>query len=181
VSYTVDWITKVVSIPTADLTLVSGNHYSLLMSDCLDEVRRLEWEFAEGLWAPAIIDHSDTRFDFAGANYAPFDDFINGYTVQFTGSATRVDLIGSNNDLVDILVVTGVSVVPSNSAGLQRVVVGGGLDPTQDTKLSDLHVAHFNRRYWNKVNNTITLYDTDGLTPLFVFDTNADLSDIEPQ
>lgn len=125
-SYSVNWVSKVISIPTADLTLVSGTRYSLDMADFLAEIRRLEWEFVDGLWAPAILEHTNTRLDFAGANYAPFDDMINGYTIQFTGVATRVDLLGSNNDLVDVLIPTGVSVVPSNSAGLQLVDSGGG-------------------------------------------------------
>ncbi len=123
-SYSVDWITKVITIPTADLTLVSGTRYSLDMADFLAEVRRLEWGFSGGLWALAILDHTNTKLDFAGANYAPFDEIINGYTVEITGAATRVDLLGSNNNLVDILISNGVSVVPSNSAGLQ--IVGGG-------------------------------------------------------
>lgn len=126
-SYAVNWMAKTVSIPTSDLMLVSGTRYSLNMADCLAEVRRLEWEPSEGLWAPAILGHADTRFDFAGVDYAPFDDFINGYTVIITGAATRVDLVGSNNNLVDVLVPTGVSVVPSNSAGLQVVTTGSGI------------------------------------------------------
>ena len=125
-AYAVDWVAKIITIPTSDLTLVSGTHYSIDMANLLAEVRRLEWAFAEGLWAPAILGHDDTKFDFAGANYAPFDEFINGYQVQFTGVATRVDLLGSNNNLVDVLIVTGVSIVPSNSAGLQIVNGGGG-------------------------------------------------------
>lgn len=126
-AYTVDWISKVISVPTADLTLVTGTRYSLTMSDFLAEIRRLEWEFAEGLWALPILDHTNTKVDFAGVDYAPFDDLLNGYTVQFTGVVTRVDLLGSNNNIVDVLVVTGVSVVPSNSAGLQIVNTGGGV------------------------------------------------------
>ena len=117
-SYSVNWITKVVTVPTADLTLVSGTRYQLSMTAFLAEVRRLEWVFTEGAWAPHIVEHADTRFDFAGTDYAPFDEIVNGYTVEFTGLATRVDLVGSNNNLIDVLVDNGVSVVPSNSAGL---------------------------------------------------------------
>lgn len=131
-SYTVDWIAKVISIPTSDLTLVSGTRYSLDMADFLAEIRRLEWEPTEGLWAPAILEHTNTRLDFAGANYAPFDDLLNDYTVQFTGVATRVDLLGSNNDLIDVLIPTGVSIVPSNSAGLQIVASEAGGVSEQD-------------------------------------------------
>lgn len=140
-SYSVNWITKVISIPTADLTLVSGARYSLDMADFLAEIRRLEWAFADGLWAPAILDHTNTRLDFAGANYAPFDDMINGYTVIITGIATRVDLLGSNNDIVDVLIPSGVSIVPSNSAGLQIVSVGSGLSAEQAIQLTELHSA----------------------------------------
>ena len=124
-AYIVNWITKVVSVPTDDLTLISGTRYSLDMSDFLAEIRRLEWEFSGGLWASTILDHTNTRFDFAGVNYAPFDDLLNDYTVEFTGIATRVDLLGSNNDIIDVLIPTGISVVPSNSAGLQIVQTGG--------------------------------------------------------
>lgn len=137
-AYSVDWIAKEVTIPTSDLTIVSGNHYSLDMADFLAEIRRLEWEPTEGLWAPSIVDHTDTRVNFAGATYAPFDDLINGYTIQFSGTATRVDLLGSNNDLIDVLVVTGVSIVPSNSAGLQIVSTGSGLDAGQDAKITSI-------------------------------------------
>ena len=151
-SYGVDWIAKEVTIPTADLTLVSGTRYSLLMSDFLAECRRLEWDFADGLWAPSIVDHTDTRFDFAGANYAPFDDMINGYTVQFSGVATRVDLLGSNNDIIDILIATGVSVVPSNSAGLQIVSTGSGLAAGQDAKLTAIDAGII---YQNKIINNV--------------------------
>jgi hypothetical protein len=151
-SYGVDWIAKEVTIPTADLTLVSGTRYSLLMSDFLAECRRLEWEFTEGLWAPAIVDHSNTRLDFAGVDYAPFDELINNYTVRISGAATRVDLLGSNNNIVDVLVVTGVSVVPSNSAGLQIVSVGSGLDAAQDAKLTAIDAG---MAYQNKIINNV--------------------------
>lgn len=162
-AYAINWVSKVISIPTADLTLVSGTHYSVDMADLLAEVRRLEWLFDEGLWAPAILDHTDTKFDFAGANYAPFDEFINGYTVQVTGVATRVDLLGSNNNLVDILIPTGVSIVPSNSAGLQIVAVGSGLDVDQAAQLRELH-ANEGLETGNPMTVTTTKRSTDDAT-----------------
>jgi len=45
----------------------------------------------------------------------------------------------------------------------------------------EIHQAHFNRRTWDKTGDTLTIYDTDGSTPLHVFDTNDDMSDINPQ
>jgi len=125
-AYDVDWIAKVITIPVGDLTLISGTHYSLSMQDFHMEIRRLEWEFDDGLWAPQILEHTNTRLDFVGANYAPFDEIINGYTVEFGAGPTRVDLLGSNNNIVDVLIPTGISVVPSNSAGLQVYYDDGG-------------------------------------------------------
>ncbi|RLB68406.1 MAG: hypothetical protein DRH08_01035 [Deltaproteobacteria bacterium] len=137
-SYSVNWITKVVSVPTSDLTLVSGNHYRLDLNVFRIELRRLESDFTEGLWAVQTLEHSNTRFDFAGVDYAPFDKIINGYTVEFSGSVERVDLIGSNNNIVDVLNYTGVSVVPSNSAGLQVVTSGSGVTAQDKTDIANL-------------------------------------------
>lgn len=123
-SYSVNWITKVVSIPTADLVPVVGTRYRLEMASFLSEIRRLEADPAQGLWADQILAHTNAT-TLAGVTFAPLDEVINGYTVQFTGAATRVDLAGSNNNLVDVLISTGVAVVPSNSAGLQIVATSG--------------------------------------------------------
>lgn len=138
-AYSVNWTTdKVISVPTSDLVLVSGTEYDLNMSDFLIEIRRLESEFTEGLSEPQILDHTNSKV-IAGITYFPFDEIINGYTVQFTGVATRVNLKGTNNNIVDVLVANGVTVVPSNSAGGQIVSTGSGLDAGQDTKLSRIH------------------------------------------
>jgi len=136
--YSVNWVAKEITIPTSDLTLVSGTRYKLDMWKFLVEIRRLESVLTEGMWAPQILDHTNKQLDFAGANYAGFDKLLNGYKVKFSGSATRVDLAGSNNDLVDNLINTGVSVVPSNSAGLQIVSVGSGLSPEEHDQLMGL-------------------------------------------
>lgn len=121
-AYLVDWISKVITVPVADLTLVSGTRYQLNLEHFLNEIRRLEWEFSEGLWAQYILEHSDTRFDFAGANYAAFDEVVNGYTVTIgAGAVTRVDLIGSNNNIADVINNTNIILVSANSAGLTNI------------------------------------------------------------
>lgn len=126
-AYSVDWLNKVISIPDSDLTLVSGTEYDLNMSDFLIEIRRLESEFTEGLYADQILEHVNAK-TLAGIQFAPFDEVINGYTIQFTGTLTRVNIKGSNNNLTDVLIATGVTVVPSNSAGLQLVSSGGSAE-----------------------------------------------------
>ena len=139
-AYAVDWIGKVVTIAATDLTLKSGNEYNLDMSKFHIEIRRLESSFDGGLWADNIIDHDNTKIDFAGADYAPFDEVVNDYQVKFElGAIQRVNLIGSNNNIVDVLVFTGVSVVPSNSAGLQvATVYQNVLTPEESTQLLEI-------------------------------------------
>lgn len=183
-SYSVNWITKVVSIPSSDLTLVVGTRYTLLMSDFLVEIRRLESAFTEGLWAPQILDHSNTRFDFAGADYAPFDEVINDYTIQITGVAERVDLIGSNNNIIDVLIATGVSVVPSNSAGLIIKSIGSGLSTDEHNQLMGLDTEYLKKIIKNKKelkkNGSVwelIIYEDNGTTELLnkvMRDSNGD-------
>ena len=168
-AYSVNWLTKVISIPTSDLTLVSGNEYDLSMGDFLVEIRRLESSFTEGLYADQILEHTNGK-SLAGVNYAPFDEIINNYSVEFTGSATRVNLKGSNNNLVDVLIANGVSVVPSNSAGLQIVSVGSGLDAGQDAKLTAIETL---------IDEIHKIQGLDGSNPMTVTPTSKSAGDID--
>lgn len=179
-AYSVDWVAQEITIPVSDLTLVSGTRYQLSLSDFHVELRRLESAFDDGLWAPQILDHTNPKLDFAGADYAAFDEVINGYVVLIGAGATRVDLIGSNNNILDVLVPTGVAVASFNSAGKQ-LTGDTVLTPEQDTYLTKIHQAHYNRRRHDSVANTITIYDADNVTPLHVFDADDELTDITPQ
>lgn len=180
-AYSVDWIGKTVTIPASDLVLVSGSRYQLQMSAFLGEIRRLEAAFDEGLWAPQILDHTNPKLDFAGTDYAGFDEIINGYSILFEYPAiTRVDLLGSNNNIIDVLTVTGTSVVPSNSQGLQLVSVGSGLSAAEQLQLQEIHNAHHKPREWDRVGKKIYIYsDNTKTTILHEFDVNDDLSDIQ--
>jgi hypothetical protein len=68
----------------------------------------------------------------------------------------KVDIIDSNVDQL----LTDVAVIDSN--------------------MTDVWKAHFHRRTWNKI-NLIQIYEVDGFTVWKSFDTNTDLSDINPQ
>ncbi len=162
-AYAVDWIGKVITIPTSDLVLVSGTRYQLPMSDFLGEIRRLEAAFDQGLWAPQILEHANPRLDFVGTNYVGFDEILNSYQIQFTGVATRIDLIGTNNDIVDVLIPTGIAVVPSNSAGLQKVQTGGGLSPTQDQRIKDVWDIIRGKNVINRTTGRLEVYDEFGV------------------
>jgi hypothetical protein len=125
-AYSVDWIARVITIPQGDLTLISGNNYSLDMLDVHIEVRRLESEFTEGLWAPDVLNHYPT-VTLSGIPKSPTIEFTNSYTVQFGGSNYNVSLTGPDTNLLDVLIPgNGISVLANNSVGKQTVAGGSG-------------------------------------------------------
>ena len=55
------------------------------------------------------------------------------------------------------------------------------LETTQAGQLTAIHQANFNRRKHDDTADTITIFDLDGVTPLYVFDVDDALTDITPQ
>ena len=138
--YSVNWTTKVITIPVSDMQLVSGTEYILNMSDFHIEIRRLEWSYTDGFWADQILEHTLSK-TLAGTVYAPLDEIINGYTIAFDPIATKVSLQGSDNNIIDVLVINGVSVIPSNSRG--TVVVDSGGSGITETVLHEYLDSYF--------------------------------------
>ena len=154
---TLDPATKVITIPQADLTLVSGSLYELdtnqFRKDVFDLIASESY-----IWMPDAFSHN-TEVTVAGTTFARTLEFINGYSVTFENLLYSVRLAGSNNNIFDvengILNASGnVTVIGQNSAGLQTVVSGSGVlpaditaiaaatsDATWDTKTSDHEVV----------------------------------------
>lgn len=129
--------TRLISVPQADLTFVSGTLYDLDSDQFRKDVMDLLASEAY-IWMPDAFTHN-TEVSVAGVTYARSIEFINSYSIQFenTASAYTVRIIGSNNNIFDvengILVPTPlVTVISTNSAGLQTVVSGSGV--TQQDK-----------------------------------------------
>lgn len=126
---TIDKLTSVISVPQADLTLVTGTIY-----ECDTEAVRLEIMaiLASEDYMPCIdAFRHNTEATVAGVTYARLIEIINGYSVQFTpDSQWTVILKGSNNNIFDvengILVQNQVQVISNNSAGLINAGGGGG-------------------------------------------------------
>jgi len=126
VAYSVNWIDKEVFIPSSDLVLVSGDEYDLIMDSFHREIRRLEWEFSEGLWADQILVRTPS-VTISGQTSFPTDTIINDYKIIFDPTIEKVTLRGSNNNIIDVFVPNGVSVIPTNSFGNSIVEVPVGL------------------------------------------------------
>ena len=125
----VDPATFVITVPKADLTLVSGTFYTYDTDAFRLELR--EWEYSEvGMPFEKTHDHN-TEVTIAGVTYARTVSILSPYTVTFEAGTYSVKLEGSNNDVWDIgggiLNQNTVQVIPTNSAGLITVTSGSGV------------------------------------------------------
>ena len=116
----IDWGTKVITIPQADLTLVSGTLYELDTDQFRRDLKALEAGFP-GMSFERTHNHN-TEVTIAGTTYARTVEIINGYTVTFEDGQYSVRLDGSNNNIWDvgggILNQNQVQIISQNSAGL---------------------------------------------------------------
>ncbi len=118
--------TFLISVPKADLTLITG---TLFEHDT--EAFRLElidFEDSElGMMFPRTHTHN-TEVTIVGVTYARFIEILSPYSVEYEDGAYSVRLSGSNNNLFDvengILVQNSVQIIAQNSAGL--IVTDGG-------------------------------------------------------
>ena len=126
----VDWGTKVITVPQADLTLVGGSVYSLDV-----DAFRLELKDLEDSEAGMAFDRThthNTTVTLGGVTLARTVEIINGYTVTFEDGAYAVNLINANNNLADVANVNQVSIRSQNSAGLQVVSLGGSVPTAEE-------------------------------------------------
>jgi hypothetical protein len=128
----IDWLTKVIFVPKFFLTLVSGTTYQLDTNAFRIALRDIEDDEAGITFAPTH--NHNTQVTLSGVTYARVIEIINGYTVTFEDGLYAVNLVGSNNNIPDVLNLNQVSVRASNSAGLQTVNTAGGSGITAGDK-----------------------------------------------
>lgn len=114
----IEWGTKIISVPQSFLTFVSGVNYTLDTGAFRIALRALEDDEAGVVNLPT---HShNTVVTLGGLDYARIIEMINGYTITFeeTGTPYAVNLTGSNNNILDVVNLGTVAVRSNNSAGL---------------------------------------------------------------
>lgn len=137
----IDLTTYVISIPQADLTLVTGTLYELDTNAFRLELK--DWEDSEvGITQPDTHVHN-TQVTVAGVTFARTVEILSPYSVEFEDGQYSVRLVGSNNNIFDvengILVQNQVQVIPTNSAGYIVVETGvSGLTPQESQALIDI-------------------------------------------
>lgn len=115
----VDWGTKIITVPKADTTLVSlgpPEIRSLNVDTFRLELKALE-DDVDGMVFPITHNHT-APVTVGGVTLARVVEIINGYTVTFENGSYAVNLQGANNNIGDVLNLNNVQVRSNNSAGL---------------------------------------------------------------
>lgn len=135
----VAWSTKVINVLQADLTALGGGVYELDTDQFRKDLNALQAN-VDGIVFDTTHEHTAPK-TLAGTTFARFIEIINGYTIDFedTGSPYQVNLVGSNNNILDVKTVNNVSLAVQNSAGLIQVSSGSGLSAEQDSTLTAIN------------------------------------------
>lgn len=203
-SLSIDPVTKVITVPQADLTLVSGTLYRHDTNAFRLELKG--WEDSDQGMVMERTHNHNTEVSIAGVTYARLLEIINGYSVEYEDGAYTVLLEGSNNNVWDvgngILVQNQVQVIPQNSAGLITVTSGSGVTEQDKDDIRDRvwnatessyqtlgtmgrWLSFLRKMIGNKAtvapdDTTSTIYDDDKVSPYHVFD-HSDSRNRDPQ
>lgn len=128
----INWLTKVITIPQSFLTYISGDLYELDVNELRLALKDIE-DSEEGSVFPDTHRHN-TQVVLSGVTYARTLEIINGYTVTFENGQYAVRCVGANHNLADVKNVNYVSLIVGNSAGL---INAGGLTSEQNTQLME--------------------------------------------
>lgn len=160
----INWATKVITVPTADLTLLSGSLYEYSINTFRLALKDLE---DDEVGMPFLKTHEHTPpHTLAGVAYGREIQVINGYTVTFQDGQYGVNIIGGNSNVSDVLNRNQVSVNTANSAGLIQVDTGGTFSSADRTKLEWIHKISKNRMEVDIAAQQLVLYDDNGTTVL---------------
>ena len=119
---TINWATRVITVPQANLTLVSGSLYELDVDSFRLLLKDIE-DSDEGMTFPDTHRHN-TVVSLSGVTFARTFEIINGYTITFENGTYSVRCVGANHNIGDVKNVNSVSLIIGNSAGL--IESGGG-------------------------------------------------------
>lgn len=115
---TIDWLTYVINVPKADLTLLQASPelreldldwFRLQLKDIEDD--------EPGIPQPDTHIHL-TEVTLAGLTYARIVEILDPYTVEFEDGQYTVACVGANHNVSDVKVPNQVSLIVNNAAGL---------------------------------------------------------------
>jgi len=120
VAISVDWENKIIHVNKIDMVLLQSVPSVIYQLD-LDVFRKTLNDLQDDeAGMPFLTTHShNTTVEVGGAILARVVQIINGYTVTFEDGQYRVNTVGANSNIGEVINVNQVSVSTSNSAGLQ--------------------------------------------------------------
>lgn len=133
----ITWSTKTINVLQADLTSLGGGVYELDTDQFRKDLNALQ-AGVDGIVFETTHEHTAPK-TLAGTTFARFIEIINGYTIDFEDGSYQVNLVGSNNNILDVKTVNSVSLAVQNSAGLIQVSSGSGLSAGQDATLTAIN------------------------------------------
>jgi len=122
-AYSVDWPTKTVFIPKADLSLISANPEIYALDVLAFWAAIHDIQDGEGMTYDTIM-ASNAPSAIGGVTLVRVVEVINAYKIEFEDGPYQVNLVGANNNILERRVQNQVSLNPSNSAG--AIIVSGG-------------------------------------------------------
>jgi hypothetical protein len=114
----VDWPTKIISVPKADMTLIQSSPeireldldvFRLTLKDLEDDETGMPFIRTHNHNPPVTV---------GGVTLARVVEIINGYTITFQDDQYAVNLVNANNNVADVTNVNQVSIRSANSAGM---------------------------------------------------------------
>jgi hypothetical protein len=128
-SITIDWGTSTIHVPKSYMTLVQSvpsEIYQLDLNQFRLTLKSLE-DTDDGMAFLRTHKHN-TEVEVSGVTLARVVEIINGYTITFEDDQYRVNAVGANSNIGDVVNVNQVSISTANSAGL--ITVSGGTSLT---------------------------------------------------
>ncbi len=144
---TINWATKVISVPKADMTLVQSSPSEIRELD-VDAFRMTLKDLEDNVEGVPFSDtHThNTEVTLGGLTLARVVAIIPPYTITFEDGQYAVNLVGANNNIADRVNLNQVSVRSNNSAGMIVTTSnsGSGLSEEEhDQLMRTLTVAKF--------------------------------------
>lgn len=142
---TIDWATGEITVPKADLTLITvspyeireldSNAWRLILRDLEDDIDGRPW--------PRTHDHNKDVDIGGGVILADVLLILAPYTITFEDGLYAVNLVGTNNNILLKNNKNQVSVNPGNTAGLIRVETGSVITEQDKLDIAD--------RVWDEI------------------------------
>lgn len=162
-----------ITVPKSELTLIGGVSYQITVDYWWELLRELNGSvegMAETVHHPIYVNIPPTS---STPRIVSVDE--TRYEVLVEDGLYSLEIVDGNTNWRDVEVKNQVSIGTNNVSG------ASSLSAEQDERLIKLEQSAFNKRKWDKIGNTVTIFADDGINPLYVFDTNSDLSELTPQ